>query len=90
MRRIPVALTKEESAALHWLKHFARPEQLPRNVRRYRKKALHISIKALSAEDLKALVIAFDEASKPQPKNSFSGLRESPDIVQLEFDWRSR
>lgn len=90
MRRIPVALTKEESAALHWLKHFARVDQLPVRIRRFRKKALHISIKGLSAEDLKALVVAFDESSKPAPKNGYSGGRESPEVVQLEFDWKSR
>ena len=87
MRRIPVALTREESSALHWLKHFARAEQLPRNLRKYRKKALHISIKALSADDLRALVAAFEVSLTPPPKNAHAGAENAPEIVQQEFDF---
>lgn len=52
MRRIPVALTVAESAALYWLKHFATEPQLPPDLRPYRKFALHLAIKALSAAQL--------------------------------------
>src|SRR5690606_676001 len=56
MRRIPVALTDQESAALHWLRHFAREEDLPRKLRPFRKLALHRIIKALSIRDIVILV----------------------------------
>lgn len=87
MRRIPVALTKEESAALHWLKHFARPEQLPRQLRKFRKKALHISIKGLSGDDLRALVKSFELSLTQQPKNGFAVADSEPELVQQEFNF---
>lgn len=56
MRRIPVALTADESAALHWLKHFATEAQLPKQFWPFRKLALHLTIKSLSAENFTTLV----------------------------------
>ena len=63
MRRIPVALTPEESSALHWLQHFAREDQLPRKFRPLRKLALHKIIKALSAADFLSLVKYYGAAT---------------------------
>jgi hypothetical protein len=63
MRRIPVALTCEESAALHWLKHFATESQLPKEFWPFRKLALHLTIKSLSAENFTTLVNAHRAAA---------------------------
>ena len=65
MRRIPVALTPEESAALNWLQHFARPDHLPRKFHPLLKLALHLTIKALSTSDMATLVRCHQLAEEP-------------------------
>lgn len=65
MRRIPVAVTTEENAALHWLQHFARPDQLPTQFHHLRKSAAHIIIKSLSTSDFSALIACFAAAQNP-------------------------
>lgn len=70
MRRIPVALTKDESAALNWLQHYAREDQLPPHFHPCRKLALHRILKVLSGPDLLLLIQAFQAAetrSTPTP-----------------------
>lgn len=66
MRRIPVALTPQESNALNWLQRYAREDQLPKRFRPLRKLALHLIIKALNTSDLCALV-AYHASAEPLP-----------------------
>lgn len=69
MRRIPVALTKPESQAVQWLKHFARPEQLTARLRPLAKKSMHVIIKALSTAELLELVDCWQRVNSAAPQN---------------------
>lgn len=69
MRRIPVALTKAESQAVQWLKHFARPEQLTIALRPFAKQSMHVIIKALSGAELAELVRCWQAANTAPDRN---------------------
>ncbi len=54
MRRIPIALTPQESAALEWMR-YASPAAMPKKLIPLKHLARHIQIKSMGTADFAAL-----------------------------------